>query len=147
MYSIHKMENTRLALAEGLRLYPQPPLLIRRSVKADTIPGGKDGPAEGFPIGPGADLFISTWNLHRSPHLWNEPEKFNPDRFRHPFRNPEFGDGWAGYTPNPNSLYPDETRSDFAFLPFGGGGRKCVGDQFSFLESCVCLSMLLRRYK
>ena len=149
METLYRMVNLRLVLAEALRLYPQPPLLIRRSINADVIPGGKDGPPEGFPIGPGADLFISSWNLHRSPHLWQDPDSFNPDRFREPFTNPEFNGDWAGYKPNLTgvSFYPNEATSDFAFIPFGGGGRKCIGDQFAFLESCVCLAMLLRRFK
>lgn len=143
------MENTRLVLAEALRLYPQPPLLIRRAIDSDVIPGGKDGPPEGFPVGPGADIFISSWNLHRSPALWTNPESFKPDRFRQSFSNDEFKGEWAGYRPGSEgaSLYPNDTASDFAFLPFGGGGRRCIGDQFAFLESCVCLSMLLRRFK
>ena len=37
--------------------------------------------------------------------------------------------------------------SDFAFLPFGGGSRKCVGDQFAMLEAAVALAMLVRRYE
>lgn len=36
--------------------------------------------------------------------------------------------------------------ADFAFLPFGGGPRKCVGDQFALLESTIALSMLLQKY-
>ena len=149
MEAVAKMENLRLVLAEALRLYPQPPVLLRRAIDADTIPGGFDGPAEGFPIGPGADLIISTWNLHRSPRLWKDPEIFNPDRFREPFPAESRDDKWAGYKPNLSgfSLYPDEQASDFAFLPFGGGGRKCVGDQFAFLEASICLAMLIRRFK
>ena len=43
-------------------------------------------------------------------------------------------------------MYPNETATDFAFIPFGGGARKCVGDQFALMEATVVLAMLLRRY-
>jgi hypothetical protein len=51
---------------------------------------------KGYPIGKGADLFISVWNLHRSPHLWKDPDTFRPERFEEVFTNPAFGDKWAG---------------------------------------------------
>jgi hypothetical protein len=51
---------------------------------------------QGYPIGKGADLFISTWNLHRSPHLWKDPDSFNPDRFTETFSNDAFEGRWAG---------------------------------------------------
>ena len=53
---------------------------------------------------------------------------------------------WAGYRPSAqgSSLYPNEVSSDFAFIPFGGGARKCVGDQFALMEAAVILAMLLR---
>lgn len=41
-------------------------------------------------------------------------------------------------------MYPNEIASDFAFIPFGGGQRKCVGDQFAMLEATVALAVLLR---
>ena len=62
------------------------------------------------------------------------------------FRSPKVV-GWDGYDPNKISgLYPNEQASDFAFLPFGGGARKCVGDQFAMMEATVTLSILLKNY-
>ena len=55
----------RAALAESLRMYPQPPILIRRSLADDVLPPGLNGDPAGYPIGKGADIFISVWNLHR----------------------------------------------------------------------------------
>lgn len=44
------------------------------------------------------------------------------------------------------SPIPNETTENFSYLPFGGGKRKCIGDQFALFESIVALSMLTRRY-
>ena len=65
---------------------------------------------------------------------------------RHVRRPPSAG-SWAGYRPaaQGSSLYPNEVSSDFAFIPFGGGARKCVGDQFALMEATVILAMLLRQ--
>jgi len=51
---------------------------------------------QGYPIGKGADLFISVWNLHRSPHLWKDPDTFRPERFEEVYTNDAFGGKWAG---------------------------------------------------
>lgn len=94
----------------------------------------------------GMDIFISVWNLHRSPDCWENPERFDPMRFKKPFQNPGVKD-WAGYNPDLFSgLYPNEVTSDFAFIPFGAGARKCIGDQFAMLEATSCLTMMLQRY-
>ncbi|KIY95180.1 hypothetical protein MNEG_12781 [Monoraphidium neglectum] len=105
-------------------------------------------PAPGYPIGKGADLFISVWNLHRSPHLWKDPDTFRPERYEEVHTNPQYGGKWAGYQPEAGrgALYPNEVASDFAFIPFGGGARKCIGDQFALFEATVAFAMLLRRY-
>ncbi|XP_065853210.1 protein LUTEIN DEFICIENT 5, chloroplastic [Euphorbia lathyris] len=115
-----KLKYTTRVINESLRLYPQPPVLIRRSQGNDML--GK------YPIKSGEDIFISIWNLHRSPHLWDDADKFNPER-------------WPLDGPNPN-----ETNQNFCYLPFGGGPRKCVGDMFATFETVVATAMLVRRF-
>ncbi|KAL0042649.1 hypothetical protein WJX79_006457 [Trebouxia sp. C0005] len=145
---LQQLPYVRAILAESLRLYPQPPILIRRALADDVLPTPLGGDPKGYPIGKGADIFISVWNLHRSPHLWKDPDTFRPERFSETNTNPAFEGRWAGYRPEAqgSSLYPNEVAADFAFIPFGGGARKCVGDQFALLEATVALAMLLRRY-
>jgi len=139
------MRKLRYALIESLRLYPEPPLLIRRSRADDNLPQGSSNLGkDGIKVLRGTDMFISTWNLHRSPDLWEKPAVYDPSRFDRPFRNPSV-EGWQGYDPDKvTGLYPNEQASDFAFLPFGGGQRKCVGDQFALMEATVIMSMVLK---
>lgn len=144
------MHKLRLALTESLRLYPEPPVLIRRARAEDNLPKGGSDLSNGVRVLRGTDIFISTWNLHRSPELWENAEKYDPTRWERRFHNLNVK-GWEGYNPerfmNGSSLYPNEIVSDFAFLPFGGGQRKCVGDQFAMMEATVTLSMLLNKYE
>lgn len=144
---IKKLQYIRLIIAEALRLYPQPPLLIRRALQPDTLPGGYRGDKDGYPIPRGTDIFISVYNLHRSPYFWDQPDNFEPERFLLP-KDSKGIEGWAGFDPykGQGALYPNEIISDFAFLPFGGGPRKCVGDQFALMESTVGLAMLLQKF-
>jgi cytochrome P450 len=138
------LPQVRYCLAETLRMYPQPPLLIRRALNDDVLPQG--GAKDKTFLSKGTDIFIATWNIHRSPEYWEEPDKYNPDRFLKPFINKNRPD-WAGY--NPGSLkqtYPNEIFSDYAFLPFGGGLRKCVGDQFAMMEATATLALILQRF-
>ncbi|XP_057545720.1 cytochrome P450 97B2, chloroplastic [Amaranthus tricolor] len=145
--SLKKLEYIRLIVVEALRLYPQPPLLIRRSLKPDTLPGGYMGSKEGYKIPTGTDIFISVYNLHRSPFFWDRPDEFEPERFLVKKKSDGI-EGWAGFDPSRSlgALYPNEIVSDFAFLPFGGGPRKCVGDQFALMESTIALGMLLQKF-
>lgn len=115
-----KLKYTTRVINESLRLYPQPPVLIRRSIEDDVL--GK------YPIKRGEDIFISVWNLHRSPNEWDDADKFNPER-------------WPLDGPNPN-----ETNQNFKYLPFGGGPRKCVGDMFATFETVVAVAMLVQRF-
>lgn len=140
------MKKLRYALIESLRLYPEPPLLIRRARSEDTLPAGSSGLNGGVKVLRGTDMFISTWNLHRSPDLWEDPETFDPTRFDREFSNPRVK-GWEGYNPDKvNGLYPSEQATDYAFLPFGGGARRCIGDQFAMMEAVVTMSMMIKNF-
>ncbi|KAK8674234.1 hypothetical protein V6N13_112528 [Hibiscus sabdariffa] len=145
--SIKKLEYIRLIAVEALRLYPQPPLLIRRALEEVVLPGGYKGDKNGYTIPAGTDIFISVYNLHRSPYFWDRPHDFVPERFLEQ-KDSDGIEGWAGFDPSrsPGALYPNEIISDFAFLPFGGGPRKCVGDQFALMESTVALAVLLQKF-
>ncbi|CAI5530571.1 unnamed protein product, partial [Closterium sp. Naga37s-1] len=147
LQDIKSLEYTRLVVSEALRLYPQPPLLIRRALANDHLPPGYNGNPEGYNLPKGTDLFVSVFNINRSPHYWENPEEFRPERFLER-RSGDGIPGWDGYDPDrlAGALYPNEVASDFAFLPFGGGPRKCVGDQFALMESTVALAMILRRF-
>ncbi|MEW5298950.1 MAG: hypothetical protein WDW36_002019 [Sanguina aurantia] len=115
-----ELAYTTRVINESMRLYPQPPVLLRRALVEDKF--------DNFVIPAGSDIFISVWNLHRSPALWEDSDSFKPERF--PITSP----------------IPNETTENFSYLPFGGGKRKCIGDQFALFESIVALSMLTRRY-
>jgi len=142
-----KLRLTQNLLAETLRMWPAPPLLLRCALEADTWPEGGTGVEGGVKIPRAGDVMISMYNMGRSPQLWENPDLFDPDRWERPAGNPEVK-GWAGYDPSlRRGLYPSEAATDFAFIPFGGGERKCVGDQFAMLEAMVTTVMLLRRFE
>ena len=135
----------RLCIAETLRMYPEPPLLIRRALEDDILPSGGANCTTFIPRG--ADIFISTWNIHRSPEFWKDPDVYIPDRFLSSFSNSKQRN-WAGYQPGGSKqLYPNEIHSDFAFLPFGGGSRKCIGDQFAMMESITTIVLIMQRFR
>ena len=92
------MKKLRYSLIEALRLYPEPPLLIRRARTEDDSTSRQSDLADGVKVLRGTDMFISTWNFHRSPDLWENPETFDPTRYERPFKNPSVV-GWAGYDP------------------------------------------------
>lgn len=118
---LKNLKYTTRVINEAMRMYPQPPVLIRRALDDDVLGG--------FKVEKGSDLFISVWNLHRNPSYWPNPDEFNPERF--PVDGP----------------IPNEVTEDFKYLPFGGGKRKCIGDQFALFESVASLAVLMRRFE
>jgi cytochrome P450 len=102
---------------EALRLYPPAPGLARRAVAADEI--------QGHPVPAKAILMPSQWVIHRHPAYWDEPDRFRPERFL-PGRAPE--------------------RPKFAYFPFGGGPRGCIGNTFALIEGALVLAALAQRF-
>ncbi len=77
----------------------------------------------GHTIPPGSVLAVSPWSTHRHPGFWPDPERFDPGRF-----------------------LGAQERPRYAYFPFGGGPRSCVGEHFAVLEATILLAALLRRY-
>jgi cytochrome P450 len=141
---VKEMKYVRLVIAETLRLYPEPPLLIRRCREQDKLPKGAGREAT---VIRGMDMFLALYNIHRDEKFWPEAEKFDPMRFTRKYVNPQVPE-WEGFDPEKweGRLYPNELSADFAYMPFGAGARKCIGDEFATLEATVTLAMVLRRY-
>jgi cytochrome P450 len=105
-------------IREVLRLFPPGWAIPREALADDEI--------DGVRIPKGATVMIPVYYLHRHPEFWTDPERFDPDRWL-----PERG----------------EPRQPFAYLPFGLGGRRCVGEDFALLEIRAVLARTLRRFR
>nr|AYV88886.1 cytochrome P450 oxidase CYP97C42 [Polygala tenuifolia] len=116
---IKDLKFLTLCIIESMRLYPHPPVLIRRAQVPDLLPGA-------YKVNAGQDIMISVYNIHHSSQVWEKAEEFLPERF------------------DLEGPVPNETNTDFSFIPFSGGPRKCVGDQFALLEATVALAIFLQ---
>ncbi len=114
---IEKLPYLTMVVKEAMRLYPSAPVIGRRSVA--------DAEIEGVRIPAGADILVSPWVTQRHPDYWPDPERFDPERF-----TPEAEAG----------------RPRYAWFPFGGGPRACIGQHLSMLESVLGLAVLLREF-
>jgi cytochrome P450 len=107
----------RRILEESMRIYPPVPRFDRQAVAADRL-GNHE-------VGAGDIVSIWPWLLHRHEALWDDPDAFDPERFR-----PE----------------AKEDRHRFQYIPFGGGPRLCVGARFAAAEALTVLAHWLARW-
>lgn len=112
-----RLPYTRAAFDETLRLYPPAWGQPRESVEEDEI-GGYRIPAKNI-------VMVCQWVTHRRPDLWERPDAFEPERF--------VGAGPGTFPP-------------FAYYPFGGGARQCIGSSFALMEAQVILATLAQRF-
>lgn len=119
MYEIASdIEYLDCVIKESQRLDP-PAAMVNRECHEDYHLNGMCIPA-------GTEVVIPIYALHHDPDAWDEPEKFDPERFR----------GSA-----------KDTRHAFQFLPFGAGPRNCIGMRFALLEIKIALVRILSKYK
>jgi cytochrome P450 len=103
---------------EVLRLYPTTWSLLREAVQDDQI--------DGFHIPSDSMILMDCYLTHRLPEYWPEPEKFDPERF-----SPERSAG----------------RPRFAYFPFGGGPRQCIGNELALMEIKMILIRMVQLYR
>jgi cytochrome P450 len=108
----------RMVVEEAMRLYPPVWGIGRQAIAADEIGGWK--------IPAGTLVNLSPWVTHRHPDFWPAPDTFEPERFR------------------PGQ---ERTRPRFAYFPFSGGPRLCIGEAFAMMEAQLIVAMVLQRYE
>lgn len=108
----------KMVFEEAMRLYP-PIWALAREAKNDDVVGG-------YPIEAGSNIMVLPYLTHRHPDFWEEPETFEPERFA------------------PENV---AKRPKFAYFPFGGGPRLCVGQAFALMEGQIALSMIASRFR
>lgn len=112
------LPRTSMVVQEGMRLYP-PGWLFGRSPS-------EDDEIDGYRIEAGSLVFLSPYVTHRHPDLWPDPDRFLPDRFA------------------PASA---AALDRFAYFPFGGGPRQCIGVAFANLEMQIVMASAVQRFR
>jgi len=111
-----RLPYIRQVIEEALRLYP-PAAFLSRTARAHDMLGGRE-------VLPGDTIMLPIYALHRHHLLWEDPDRFDPERFA-----------------------PGTTRDRFAFLPFGAGPRICIGASFALQEAVIILATLVSRFR
>ena len=115
---LEALSCTRMVIEEAMRLFPPGHSLSRAAVADDEVGG--------HAIRAGSVVTISPYLTHRNPRLWEDPLRFDPERF------------------TPDRV---KARHRFAYFPFGGGPRICIGRGFAMTEACVVLATIARAYR
>ncbi len=106
-------------IKEAMRLYPPAWILNGRAALTDVAIGG-------YTIPKGSTVFVSPYVMHRLPQYFAEPDAFKPERF-----TPEF----------------EKSLPKFAYMPFGGGTRVCIGNAFAMMEAQLLLATIAQTYR
>ncbi len=115
---LESLTYTDAVVLESMRLYP-PAWVMARQALTDVEIGGTHFPK-------GAEFVMSPWVLHRDPKTFEDPDAFRPERWL---------DGLAQRLPK------------FAFFPFGGGPRVCIGNRFAMMEAKLVLAVAIQRFR
>jgi cytochrome P450 len=113
-----RLKFTEMIALESMRLYP-PAYVIGREALVDCAIGG-------YAVPRGTTLLLPQWVVQRDPRFYDEPEKFRPER-------------WGEERV--------KTMPKFAYFPFGGGPRVCIGQQFAMMEMVMILATIAQKFR
>ena len=113
-----KLSYARMVIDETMRLYPPAWITNRQAIADDEVCG--------YRIPAGAIVMISTYVMHHHPAYWENPDAFEPERFA-----PERAAG----------------RPHYAYFPFGGGPRQCIGKGLALMEAQLILATVIQRFR
>ena len=115
---LSELRYTKMVIDETLRLHP-PFWFENRNAMDDTELGGVRLPK-------GSLVALSRYSLHRHPSFWKDPETFNPNRH--------------------DPVSPENERNSFAFIPYSGGPRTCIGMHFANMELLIVATLIAREF-
>ena len=122
MADLASLPYAEMVIKETLRLYPISWLILRQATADLQV-----GP---YRVPKGHQIWISPYTMHRHPHYFDTPEVFQPERF-----GPEGDRDLESRPPK------------FAYMPFGGGPRICIGNAFALMEARLVLATIAQRYR
>jgi cytochrome P450 len=112
-----RLKFTRMVLEEAMRLYPPAWTISRTAIGDDEIRQQR--------IRPGDEILLLQYVTHRHPDFWDEPDQFRPERF---------------------TAANCAARPRYAYFPFAGGPRQCVGIHFAMMEAQLVLATITPRF-
>lgn len=114
---LNKLEYTTMVIKESMRLYPPAWVTVREACKDDVL--------DGYLIKQGDKVVVSPYVMQRNKKYWNEPEAFDPERFN---------------AANIKNI------PKFAYFPFGGGARLCIGNNFAMMEMQLVVALMCNKF-
>lgn len=114
---LRNLTYTYQVIEESMRLYPPVWITDREAIDDDHVAG--------VDIPKGTTVIIYIYGAHHNPEQWEDPERFDPDRF---------------------SQKNKKNQEAFSHLPFGGGPRLCIGNNFAMMEMQLVLAQMIRRF-
>lgn len=118
MADLQRLSYAMMVVTESMRLYPPAPTFGRDALRDCEVGGHR--------IPKGSTIVVSPWVVHRDPRFFEDPEAFRPERW---------SDGLARRLPK------------FAYFPFGGGPRLCIGSSFAMTEAVLLLATIAQRFR
>ncbi|MGH2368746.1 MAG: cytochrome P450, partial [Chloroflexota bacterium] len=138
---VPQLRYTEAVISEALRLYP-PAWTQGREAVRDCVIGG-------YPVRAGTVVVLSQWVLHRDPRFFDQPEAFMPERWTDPSAGsePALSAGSEPALSAGKGQALTRRLPRFAYFPFGGGPRLCIGSSFAMMEAVLLLAAIAQQFR